>query len=142
MVAHRIRETDVEEETRMAFRLFDKEGTGYVSTHEIRHLMSQLGEKLTTQQDLVEMLDRADVEEAGQVRYETFIKKIMFPEKKKQVQFQKGDTVFDEENWCSGALPGGSSTYCGHISRGAYHVVTEVDSRVCTDNIEDDIGYC
>ena len=39
-----------EEELMETFRLFDKEGTGFVSASELRHIMTNLGEKLTDEE--------------------------------------------------------------------------------------------
>ena len=43
MMAKKMRDTDSEEELREAFRVFDKDGNGYISAAELRHVMTNLG---------------------------------------------------------------------------------------------------
>ena len=50
MMAKKIQDTDTEEEIREAFKVFDKDGNGYISAAELRHVMTNLGEKLTDEE--------------------------------------------------------------------------------------------
>uniref|UniRef100_A0A8C2D5V0 Calmodulin n=1 Tax=Cyprinus carpio TaxID=7962 RepID=A0A8C2D5V0_CYPCA len=52
MMARKMKDTDSEEEIREAFRVFDKDGNGYISAAELRHVMTNLGEKLTDEEIL------------------------------------------------------------------------------------------
>merc|ERR1712173_411860 len=45
MMAKKLQESDLEEDIREAFRVFDVNCTGTISTLELRHIMSNLGEK-------------------------------------------------------------------------------------------------
>uniref|UniRef100_A0A7N5J8W6 EF-hand domain-containing protein n=1 Tax=Ailuropoda melanoleuca TaxID=9646 RepID=A0A7N5J8W6_AILME len=45
MMARKMKDTDSEEEIREAFKVFDKDGNGYISSAELRHVMTNLGEK-------------------------------------------------------------------------------------------------
>ncbi|CAD7677392.1 unnamed protein product [Nyctereutes procyonoides] len=80
MMARKMKDTDSEEEIREAFRVFDKDGNGYISAAELRHVMTNLGEKLTDE-EVDEMIREADIDGDGQVNYEA-------PSLKKGVGFQ------------------------------------------------------
>ncbi|XP_064644344.1 myosin-2 essential light chain-like [Lineus longissimus] len=57
------------------FRVFDKEANGTISTAELRHLLTHLGEKL--RDDEVELL-LAGLEDAqGNINYEEFVRMVM-----------------------------------------------------------------
>ena len=69
MMAKKMQDTDSEEELREAFRVFDKDGNGYISAAELRHVMTNLGEKLTDD-EVDEMIKEADLDGDGMVNYE------------------------------------------------------------------------
>ena len=68
-----IQDVDSEEELREAFKVFDKDGNGFISAAELRHVMTNLGEKLSDA-EVDEMIREADVDGDGQVNYEEFVK--------------------------------------------------------------------
>ena len=73
MMAKMIWKVDVEEERRQAFRIFDRDGNGYISPEELRTVMCNLGEKLTDD-EVAAMIKEADMDGDGRVNYEgTFI---------------------------------------------------------------------
>nr|AFQ60637.1 Nano-lantern_Ca2+_CaM_E104Q-3GS [synthetic construct] len=72
MMARKMKDTDSEEEIREAFRVFDKDGNGYISAAQLRHVMTNLGEKLTDE-EVDEMIREADIDGDGQVNYEEFV---------------------------------------------------------------------
>ena len=65
-----------EEELKEAFKVFDKDGNGFISAAELRHVMTNLGEKLTDE-EVDEMIREADVDGDGQVNYDEFVKMMM-----------------------------------------------------------------
>ena len=69
MMARKMKDTDSEEEIREAFRVFDKDGNGFISAAELRHVMTNLGEKLTDE-EVDEMIREADTDGDGQVNYD------------------------------------------------------------------------
>ncbi|KAF5185727.1 Calmodulin [Thalictrum thalictroides] len=71
-----MKDTDSEEELKEAFRVFDKDQNGFISAAELRHVMTNLGEKLTDE-EVDEMIREADVDGDGQINYEEFVKVMM-----------------------------------------------------------------
>jgi len=76
MMARKMKDTDSEEEILEAFKVFDKDGNGFISAAELRHIMTNLGEKLTDE-EVDEMIREADVDGDGQINYEEFVKMMM-----------------------------------------------------------------
>ncbi|KAK3040505.1 hypothetical protein RJ639_028951 [Escallonia herrerae] len=76
LMAKKIKETDAEEELKEAFKVFDKDQNGYISATELRHVMINLGEKLTDE-EVQQMIREADLDGDGQVNYEEFVKMMM-----------------------------------------------------------------
>ncbi|CAL5332987.1 unnamed protein product [Camellia sinensis] len=50
LMARKMKDTDSEEERKEAFRVFDKDQNGFISAAELRHVMTNLGEKLTDEE--------------------------------------------------------------------------------------------
>ena len=73
LMARKMKDTDSEEELKEAFRVFDKDGNGFISAAELRHIMTNLGEKLTDE-EVDEMIREADVDGDGHINYEEFVK--------------------------------------------------------------------
>ena len=67
---------DSEDELREAFKVFDKDGDGFVSASELRHVMVNLGEELTDE-DVDEMIREADIDGDGQIGFEEFARMMM-----------------------------------------------------------------
>ena len=76
MMARKMKDTDSEEEILEAFKVFDKDGNGFISAAELRHIMTNLGEKLTDE-EVDEMIREADIDGDGQINYEEFVKVMM-----------------------------------------------------------------
>lgn len=69
MMARKMKESDSDEELLEAFKVFDKDGNGFISAAELRHVMTNLGEKLTDE-EVDEMIREADIDGDGQVNYD------------------------------------------------------------------------
>ncbi|XP_064622657.1 caltractin ICL1b-like [Lineus longissimus] len=76
MMAKKVVGTDPEEEIRDAFRVFDKDNNGFITAVELRHVMSNLGEKLTDE-EVDEMVTEADLDGDGRIDYDEFAKMMM-----------------------------------------------------------------
>ena len=76
MMNRRNKETDVEDEVINAFRVFDSDGDGIISSNELRHIMTSLGDKLNDA-EVDEMIREADVDNNGLIYYEEFVRMMM-----------------------------------------------------------------
>ncbi|KAF0984612.1 hypothetical protein FDP41_000511 [Naegleria fowleri] len=56
-----------------SFRLFDRDQDGFISTEELKHIMTTLGEKLSDH-EVEDLLKEADPQRKGQIHYESFIR--------------------------------------------------------------------
>ncbi|UYV74298.1 hypothetical protein LAZ67_11002912 [Cordylochernes scorpioides] len=69
MMSKKTKESDSEAELKEAFRVFDKNGDGFISAPELRHVMTNLGEKLTDE-EVEDMIREADLDGDGLVNYD------------------------------------------------------------------------
>jgi len=76
LMSRKMKDTDTEEELTEAFKVFDRDGNGFISPAELRHIMTNLGEKLTDE-EIDEMICEADADVSGQINYEEFVKMMM-----------------------------------------------------------------
>lgn len=76
LMARPIREPDKEEDIIEAFHVFDKDNTGKIATAELRHILMNLGEKLT-EEEVEELLKEADKENSGLIDYREFVHQMM-----------------------------------------------------------------
>ena len=72
MMGNLIKNADSHSDIIEAFKIFDKDGNGYINAAEFRHVMSNLGEKLT-EQEVDELIKEADKDGDGQVNYDEFV---------------------------------------------------------------------
>ncbi|KAL0482926.1 calmodulin, partial [Acrasis kona] len=71
-MAKGFRAPDTEEQIRDAFRIFDKDNSGTITVDDLKHIMLNLGEKLT-QEEVDEMLVHANIK-SGKINYADFAK--------------------------------------------------------------------
>ena len=76
LMARKMKETDAEDELLEAFKVFDRDGNGKISAHELRCVMLSSGEDLT-EQDIQEMVMEADIDGDGFIDYQEFVKIMM-----------------------------------------------------------------
>ncbi|XP_018901252.2 uncharacterized protein [Bemisia tabaci] len=68
MMSKKLKGADCEDELREAFRVFDKNNDGLISNKELRHVMTNLGEKLSDE-EVDDMIKEADLDGDGMVNY-------------------------------------------------------------------------
>ncbi|EGF80475.1 hypothetical protein BATDEDRAFT_25085 [Batrachochytrium dendrobatidis JAM81] len=73
MMTSKMKDIDFEEERVEAFRMFDKNGDGFITSAELKVVMGNIGEKLTDE-EIEEMIHEADEDKDGQVSYQEFVK--------------------------------------------------------------------
>ncbi|KAK7794115.1 hypothetical protein R5R35_012607 [Gryllus longicercus] len=59
-----------------AFRVFDRDGNGYITKDELKTAMDMIGESVT-EGDLNEMLSMADIDRDGRINYEEFARLLL-----------------------------------------------------------------
>nr|CAD7444004.1 unnamed protein product [Timema bartmani] len=69
------RTSDTADDFIEGLRHFDKDGNGFISSAELRHLLSTLGEKLTDEE--VEQLLAGQEDSQGNINYEEFVRMVM-----------------------------------------------------------------
>jgi len=69
------RSTDTTEDFVEGLRHFDKDGNGFISSAELRHLLTTLGERLNDEE--VEQLLVNQEDSQGNINYEEFIRTVM-----------------------------------------------------------------
>jgi len=76
MNKHSKNSDDIMEDLVAAFRVFDKDGNGYITRDELKQGMEMIGENVTELQ-LDEMLRVADIDKDGRINYEEFARMML-----------------------------------------------------------------
>ena len=83
MANHMKAEVDSKEDICTAFKAFDDKGSGIIPAEELRYALTNLGDALT-EEEVDELIKRADVNKDGKVRYEEFVTKMMVADNKNE----------------------------------------------------------
>mmetsp|Transcript_64044 Transcript_64044/g.162315 ORF Transcript_64044/g.162315 Transcript_64044/m.162315 type:complete len:152 (+) Transcript_64044:55-510(+) len=73
LMAQKMRDTDTEEEFIQAFKVFDRNRDGLISSAELRHVMTSWREILT-EEEADKIVREADGDGDGQINFEEFVK--------------------------------------------------------------------
>lgn len=73
MMTKQVSKEQEEEELKQAFKVFDKDGNGFISAEELEFAMTKIGEKLT-KEEVQQMIKEADLDGDGQINYEEFVR--------------------------------------------------------------------
>ncbi|XP_071526560.1 neo-calmodulin-like isoform X2 [Panulirus ornatus] len=72
MMSKKLKDIGNEDELKEAFKVFDKKNSGYLSSTELRHVMTSMGEKMS-EQEVEDMIKEAAPNGDGKVNYEEFV---------------------------------------------------------------------
>ena len=67
-----IEDLDQTVEIREAFKIFDRDGNGYIDAKELKHVVTRMGEVLTTA-EADEFMKEADLDGDGKLDYNEFV---------------------------------------------------------------------
>ena len=70
MMAKRIQNPTPDEEMLEAFRVFDRDGNGFISAAELRHIMTNLSGENFTDEEFDGLIGEADLDGDGMINYE------------------------------------------------------------------------
>ncbi|XP_071164344.1 uncharacterized protein [Mytilus edulis] len=68
----RMKPKDPMTELQEAFKVFDKDGKGYIDSKHFRHLMTTMGEVMSNA-EIEELIQEADKDGEGKIHYEEFV---------------------------------------------------------------------
>jgi len=71
VMAKKLSDEEAEDEIREAFKVFDGDGNGFINRMELRHVMMNLGEKMS-EEECDALVDEADIDGDGSINYEEF----------------------------------------------------------------------
>ena len=71
MMKNKFLRRDPKDQIRKAFRLFDHDGTGKITFHNLRHVAKELGERMLDD-EIRDLLQKADLDGDGVVNEEEF----------------------------------------------------------------------
>ena len=76
LMVRKMKDTDIEEELLEAFKVFDRDGNGQITSHELRHVIANLGENMSPE-EVEELIREADIDGDGQINYDEFVKMML-----------------------------------------------------------------
>jgi len=76
LMVRTMKDTRAEDEVKQAFHVLDKDGTGFVSAADLRHLLTNLGDKLSGE-EVDDMVRQANLDLDSQLNQEDFLKVIL-----------------------------------------------------------------
>ena len=76
LMAWKMKNTNSKKELKETFQVFDKDQNGFIYVVELRHVMTNLGEKMENK-EVDEMIRKVDVNDDGHINYEEFFKVMM-----------------------------------------------------------------
>ena len=72
LMSQDLHDDDIEDEIRDAFRVFDREGNGFISVIDLKDVLGKIGEKLSPD-EVEELIGEADIDGDGNIYYDEFV---------------------------------------------------------------------
>jgi calmodulin len=76
LMARQMKDSETIDELIEAFKVFDRDGNGVITSYELRYVMTSAGEKLS-EDEIDEIIREADVDNDGNINYEEFLKMLL-----------------------------------------------------------------
>ncbi|EGR29508.1 hypothetical protein IMG5_154530 [Ichthyophthirius multifiliis] len=76
LVARKMKDTVTDEELLEAFKVFDKDGSGFINAAELRNYMCKLGEP-QTDDEIDDLIKECVVNSEGKINYVDFVQSLM-----------------------------------------------------------------
>eukprot|EP00878_Enallax_costatus_P002488 GHUV01002668.1.p1 GENE.GHUV01002668.1~~GHUV01002668.1.p1 ORF type:complete len:149 (+),score=32.21 GHUV01002668.1:143-589(+) len=76
VMARDIRSYDSEQDIRNAWKVFDKDQRGWLEAAELRHVLTNIGEKLSSA-EMEDMIKESDPDNDGKIQYEEFVRVLL-----------------------------------------------------------------
>jgi len=76
LMAKKMKEGEMDEELKEAFKTFDKGGKGYITWDELKEVMGTYGEKLSDD-EITLMFSETDADKDGKISFEDFVLMMM-----------------------------------------------------------------
>ena len=74
LMEEKLKELDVQEEIIEAFRVFDKDKTGFVSIEDMRKVLRRMGDGQLTSEEITEIIRDIDPEGSQAFKYEEYVR--------------------------------------------------------------------
>eukprot|EP00937_MAST-01D_sp_MAST-1D-sp2_P004005 g4005.t1 len=71
MMARKMKDKDSDQEIKACFKLFNKDGRGYVTREQLRMILTNLGEPLSVE-EVDDIINEADMDSDNQITYDEF----------------------------------------------------------------------
>eukprot|EP01097_Dermamoeba_algensis_P001881 TRINITY_DN1730_c0_g1_i1.p1 TRINITY_DN1730_c0_g1~~TRINITY_DN1730_c0_g1_i1.p1 ORF type:complete len:150 (-),score=49.93 TRINITY_DN1730_c0_g1_i1:76-525(-) len=73
LMARKLKDSEYEEDIKEAFKVFDKDGKGFVLVSDLKHIMKNIGEKVTDE-EIADLLKEVETKKDGKVYLNDFLK--------------------------------------------------------------------
>lgn len=73
LMTRKIKDVELEDELLEAFKIFDRDGNGYITLQNLTYIISRIDNNVT-EKEVEEMMKEADLDKDGKISFDEFIK--------------------------------------------------------------------